>query len=74
MRTMPKPKKYSDAFARLVAGFSGADVRTVRRFLAGQPVKGAGLRERLEQAKTQAMANLAAADMPSKPVKARRSR
>jgi hypothetical protein len=35
----------------LIAGLAGADCRTVRRYLAGQPVRGATLRERIEEAK-----------------------
>jgi hypothetical protein len=34
----------------VIAGIAGADVRTVRKFLEGKPVKGAVLRERLEAA------------------------
>jgi|SRR5580692_9975410 hypothetical protein len=34
----------------IIAGLAGADHRTVRRFLAGQPVRGDVLRERIEEA------------------------
>lgn len=40
----------TEANARLVAGFAGADVRTARRYLNGEPVKGEALKERLAEA------------------------
>lgn len=37
----------TEANARAVAGLSQCDVRTARRYLEGEPIKGAALRERL---------------------------
>jgi len=38
---------------RVIAGLAGADVRSVRKFLDGQPVRGNVLRERLATAARQ---------------------
>lgn len=72
MRGMPKSKTVSEALVRLVAGFSGSHVQTCRKFLAGEPVKGAALRERLEAAKKRAEAALSE-EAPKRSRKAARS-
>lgn len=60
----------TEANAKLVAGFSGADVRTARRYLAGEQVKGAGLREKLaaavERAKREQRGGIAVYDPEKK--------
>lgn len=46
----PQRPEFPETKVRLIAAIAEADVRTVRRYLKGEAVKGASLRERLAAA------------------------
>lgn len=47
----PAPVALTETDIRMIAALAGADVRTVRRWLAGEAIRGGALKDRLTAAK-----------------------
>lgn len=67
LRVVSTTHDVNETTVRLVAALAGADPRTARRFLAGEPVKGRLLREKLAEAARKVAAENAAPQASATP-------